>query len=540
MRKLLLACMILFAIIALPAGAQNETGTVSAAESAVDSQSVHSSQSDATELDPLTVTILGGDSGIDYASLGENVPSDESPAHEELPKDEADSNLNSLIISSGSASEGNGSSIKEETEKINTENGSEQTSSEELFQTTDAFYQSEAVIFAKPDIPFGDQTTDLEISENEDILAIRREFSLDEKENNSVPGFYSEGSQTQITYIRNDLRHEGLRYSNVPIEYKETANQAGESAAYPGLVSTKIEVDGIRDQYSSLDSNLGLLSAFAENTDTTIQNVAGIFKAINSRMDKLQNPEPKDTDTPTTLPYLRPFSPSDIIRIETPYVAEFNIEDEDNEPKKYAVVVGINQYFDRRSLRASVNDAEEMASLLELYGYEVIKLTDDTEIKPTKHNILDGAITEIKTKQNRGNVVIYFSGHGEKDENGNFYLIPQNASGDPANYISKEELKQYIKDIKDLSLIVDTCYSGELTSIKEDGQLILTSSENGEPSNEIWTKPNSVFTHLLCKAIKETGKLGDEIPLKTSFDKAQRETRQLACSYWQSQNPKIS
>jgi hypothetical protein len=221
-------------------------------------------------------------------------------------------------------------------------------------------------------------------------------------------------------------------------------------------------------------------------------------------------------------------------------MSEFNIVDDDNEPKKYAVVVGINHYSDRRSLRASVNDADEMASLLEFYGYNVIKLTDNTEIKPTKHNILDGAINEIRAKPNRGSVVIYFSGHGERDENGNFYLIPRNANGDPSSYISKEELKEYIKNIRDLSLIVDACYSGELTSIKEDGQLILASSNISEPSNEIWTRPNSMFTYLLCKAIKETDTMDKEIPLKTGFDKAQRETIRLASIYWQSQNPIIS
>jgi hypothetical protein len=537
MKDLLLACMILFAILALPAGAQNETGTVLAAETALDSQSEHPSPPGASELDLLTDAIFGGDSEIEYESFDKNVPSDESRAGEELPEEETNNHLNSLIISIGSKPDGGGPYNNTETEYVDTGNGSEQTPSEELYQTTHAFEQSEAMIFAPADTPLGDRTVDLEIGENEYFQAIRSEFSGSKDKNNSTSGFYSEEKSAQITYIRNDIKYGGLRYEKAPYGYKKPANQADESAAYSESAPSVMEIGAFRDQYSRYELNFELISMLADEVSGTNQNVAGIFKAINTQMDKLQNPEPRGTDASTILPYLRPFTPSDIIRVEAPYISEFDFEDEDDEPKKYAVVVGINQYSDRRSLRASVNDADEMASLLELYGYEVIKLTDNTEVKPTKHNILDGAIAEIKMKHNRGNVVIYFSGHGEKDENGNFYLIPQNANGDPSNYISKEELKEYIKDIKDLSLIVDTCYSGELASIKEDGQLILASSNNGEPSNEIWTKPNSVFTHSLCKAIRETGKWGNEIPLEISFDKAQRETAQLVQGYWQSQNP---
>jgi hypothetical protein len=137
MKDLALALMILFAVIALPAGAQDETGIVPAVEEAADSQSGHTSPSDASASDPLTelLPIFGVDPEIDYASLDENALSDESPAHEEITDEETNSYLNSLIISSGL--EGSGPSNDAETENIEMENNSKQTPSEELNQTAD-------------------------------------------------------------------------------------------------------------------------------------------------------------------------------------------------------------------------------------------------------------------------------------------------------------------------------------------------------------------------------------------------------------------
>jgi hypothetical protein len=60
MRKLLLSLMILFALIALPVGAQNGTEIVSAEEVVVDSPSEYSSSDSASETDTLTQPIFEG------------------------------------------------------------------------------------------------------------------------------------------------------------------------------------------------------------------------------------------------------------------------------------------------------------------------------------------------------------------------------------------------------------------------------------------------------------------------------------------------
>jgi hypothetical protein len=185
----------------------------------------------------------------------------------------------------------------------------------------------------------------------------------------------------------------------------------------------------------------------------------------------------------------------------------------------YAIVVGINSYADRVGLQTCINDANLIASILESYGYEIIKLTDETTCKPTKHNI-DDALAEIRQKQNCGNVIFYFSGHGLLDDKGNFYLVPLDAHGASSSYISKEDFRQYSRDIKNLAIIIDACNSGALCDVTEDGQLMIASSKEKEPSNEEWIGSLSVFTSSLCDAINEEHKKGSKVLLQDCFSAA--------------------
>lgn len=210
-----------------------------------------------------------------------------------------------------------------------------------------------------------------------------------------------------------------------------------------------------------------------------------------------------------------------------------------NAHKKYAIIVGINDYSYTRSLGTSVNDANEIENVLKKYGYETIKLTDDTDIKPTKYNILKGALAEIGLKQGGGNIIFYFSGHAEKDDKGNLYLLPQDANGDSSSYINGEELKRTLKSLKNLAIIIDACNSGGLNYKAENGQMILTSSKEDESSNEDWLSPFSMFTHQLCNAINEEAKFGGKISLERCFDIARADTIKLSRSYLLSQTPMI-
>ncbi len=191
--------------------------------------------------------------------------------------------------------------------------------------------------------------------------------------------------------------------------------------------------------------------------------------------------------------------------------------------KNYAIVVGINNYTDRSSLHTSVNDAETMARLLKSYGYDVVKLTDITDEKPTKSNILEKALGEMGYKKDVGKVVIYFSGHGEK-KGDKTYLIPQDSNGQVTSYISAEELQKSIKGLKSVALVVDACNSGGLENVVENGQMILVSSKEDQPSNEVWFGSLSLFTYNLCEAMREEDKSSSSIALERCFYKAREAT----------------
>lgn len=571
MKDLVLALMILFAVIALPAGAQNETGIVPAVEESADSQSEHTSPIDAPASDPLTelLPIFGVDPEIDYASLDENVLSDESPANEELTEEETNGYLNSLIISYGQGVERSGPSNEAETENIEMENNSEQTSSEELNQTADIFDQldvdksdfdqSELVIPADTDTPLADQ---VQTPMEGEIVKIFRQYNTNqgnEGANKFISGngvaFGGNSTQNNFTEdLMNVLVQSGIRSA----ENVESTNQAVTSIAYPVPEPPKDRHENreiTRDQYQQLLSYMQRIREFADGSNAGNQNIAELSVEMDSKLSLLQNPNlRRDKDPPALpVPYWGSLRLLDTVSAETPVMTDISIRDDD--PKNYAVVVGINKYSDRRDLRASVNDAEKMAKILrELYHYEVILLTDKTVGKPpSKHNILEGALAEIKAKPNRGEVLFYFSGHGEVDDEGNFYLIPQDANGNPSSYISEEELNKYVKDMKGLSLIVDACYSGGLYKNKnqeryddrqekkeEQGQLIFKSSREDEPSNEMWNETNSVFTYYLCQAIKHEVIKGDRQPLQASiqncFTQVRDNTLQWSRSNFLSQN----
>ena len=208
--------------------------------------------------------------------------------------------------------------------------------------------------------------------------------------------------------------------------------------------------------------------------------------------------------------------------------------------QNYAIVVGIDEYEDRMSLHTCANDAKSVADLMSALGYNVILLSDQTKEKPTKRNILDVALKDIKHELDLGNVIFYFSGHGTRAYDDTFYLIPQDANGSTSSYISEYEIKQQIKDIKNLAVIIDACDSEGLSPAIGKGQLIIASSKDNEPSNEEWTGSLSVFTSNLIKAIKEESIKSQKILLQKCFYNAYNDTIKWSHGRFVSQTPVLT
>jgi len=206
--------------------------------------------------------------------------------------------------------------------------------------------------------------------------------------------------------------------------------------------------------------------------------------------------------------------------------------------KKYALVIGINNYMYKKKLSNCVNDANAISKLLEKYGYKIIKLTDETNDKPTK-NIVASALDKIGKKNEIGNVIIYYSGHGEVDEHGNFYLIPRDANSSFSSYIRQEDIDQYTKDLKNLAIIIDACNSGAFNITNEEGRLVIASCRENEPSNEEWLGSLSVFTKNLQRAIEQDHKSGNKLILQNIFKKAQEDTMKWTANPFTRQMPQI-
>ncbi|HMW74491.1 MAG TPA: caspase family protein, partial [Saprospiraceae bacterium] len=87
--------------------------------------------------------------------------------------------------------------------------------------------------------------------------------------------------------------------------------------------------------------------------------------------------------------------------------------------KKYALIIGINQYYDRPGLKYStrlqgcVNDANTMKALLHnRFNFDQNDITVLTDEHATSKNVVT-AFNQILQKVKAGDVfVFYFSGHG--------------------------------------------------------------------------------------------------------------------------------
>jgi hypothetical protein len=535
MKGLLFTVMILLAAVALPANAQNGTEIAPALENAADISQGYT-QTYETAADPLTVA-FGGDPRQDYllAITNEDISQDQ-PTAEGISEEGAISSLETLNNEAGHKSNENSpnSAVSENQETGNPEQLSQE---EQLNQTASTFDQSVAefqneegdyaTLIDKVFSPDANEV--LKIYEQSDVHLVGGRKDNIVGEDGSLTKANLSQSNITVRDIKNDMHGASIyRLENDA----SIGEQTGISTALSISGSPKANDKDIRDPYYKSESNLNRLIELTKFPGTPEQDVSDIFTGIDMQLGFLLNiDEGKDYHSSINIE-------RDAVQIDVAERTNFgNAEIASNKPKDYAVVVGINQYSDRRSLHASVNDAQEMASLLGLYGYEVILLTDDTEDKPIKHNILDGALAEIRSKPNLGKVVVYFSGHSEKDKAGNFYLIPRDADGDISSYISEEELSRSIKGIKDLSLIVDACHSEELKGAIGEGQWLLASSMDDEPSNENWMDSSSVFTYNLCEAIKERPKWGGELSFQDYFTKAREETIKWSIRHFLSQTP---
>ncbi len=157
-----------------------------------------------------------------------------------------------------------------------------------------------------------------------------------------------------------------------------------------------------------------------------------------------------------------------------------------NQPKKYALLVGCNYKSTSSELFGCINDVLNLeAKLNELKYNSIIKLTDETQNKSTRDNIINELIKILNNAKSTDTVFFSFSGHGtqtadlngeEKDGNDEI-IVPLDFK-----YIKDDELSSLIvKNLKSgvkFFALFDCCHSGsmlDLDSIKTDKDITMIS-----------------------------------------------------------------
>ena len=151
-------------------------------------------------------------------------------------------------------------------------------------------------------------------------------------------------------------------------------------------------------------------------------------------------------------------------------------------PTKYnksALLVGINYEGTSNELYGCINDTINIKEVLEqLYNYnQITVLTDKTNKKPTKDNIISEFTTLLKNAAPGDNLFFFYSGHGTNDydlsgdelDDQDELIVPLNART-LYDCIRDDELNQIIKDNLrpgvSLSAFFDCCFSGTILDLK--------------------------------------------------------------------------
>jgi len=194
---------------------------------------------------------------------------------------------------------------------------------------------------------------------------------------------------------------------------------------------------------------------------------------------------------------------------------------------RYALLIGIEGYTRAPRLQHTTNDVFELADTLQHRGNyareHILQMTDDADAeaqRPTKENLLREIAEFVKLPDENDHVLVYFSGHGFRAQDGSLYLAPIDcdpddpaATGIDVGWL-REQLIACKAPIK--FLILDSCHAGservlETSVVAGDlGRIfrrtkgvVTLASSLGEQKSQIWPdKQQSLFSYWLVQGLK--------------------------------------
>jgi hypothetical protein len=185
------------------------------------------------------------------------------------------------------------------------------------------------------------------------------------------------------------------------------------------------------------------------------------------------------------------------------------------QPKLYALAAGVSDYAnDSLDLTYAAKDAKDFGAALErqsggIYREVVVRILEN----PTSDELLDGLDWLRQEVTSKDIAVIFVSGHGANDPDGDYYYLTRNS--DPERLrrtaVSSFDVKKTLSSLPSKVLaFVDTCHSGNIMGARR-GEVAnitgvindLTAAENGvvvfasSTANSIhWKIPNGAMGPL--------------------------------------------
>jgi len=186
-----------------------------------------------------------------------------------------------------------------------------------------------------------------------------------------------------------------------------------------------------------------------------------------------------------------------------------------------ALLVGINAYS-QNLLQGCVNDVKNLEVLLASHGDSAAStnfdckqiIADTPSDEPITRERLQSELKSL-FEDEADTSLFYFSGHGFRSEHGGD-LVTQDF-GEGGMGVPMEEVLKLANEAlltrraKEVILILDCCYSGNLGSVEKlqansallvEGLSILAAARSYAPSFEVGQSRGGIFTNLLCSALE--------------------------------------
>ena len=182
-------------------------------------------------------------------------------------------------------------------------------------------------------------------------------------------------------------------------------------------------------------------------------------------------------------------------------------------PNLYVLAMGVSAYPGKLRLQYAASDADLIAAAFTKKTAGVFKKVQVRQLKDrqaTRAGMAQGLAWLQKVMTPRDVAVISFSGHGARDDDGNFFLVPVDVRvNDPGTLLSGDKFKEALANLPGkVVCLLDACHSG---TVAEEGPIV----KPGRPDDLIRDLVNDEYgVVVMCSS------LGSEYSMESSETRA--------------------